>query len=61
MGAVLAFAEAIGEGGVGPHQINRFATLATVFVGLEGSGVLLGYAFLAKPLGLFRLHEEMRE
>jgi hypothetical protein len=45
---------AIGEGSTGPHQIGRFAVLATVFVGLECSGILLGYAFLAKPLGLFR-------
>lgn len=54
IGVVLALAEAIGEGGLGPHQMNRFAALATAFVGLEGSGVLVGYAFLAKPLGLFR-------
>ncbi len=54
MGVVLALAEAIGEGGLGPHQVSRFAALATVFAGLEGSGVVLGYAFLAKPLGLFR-------
>jgi len=53
-GVVLALAEAIGEGGLGPHQIGRFAVLAAVFAGLECSGVVLGYAFLAKPLGLFR-------
>ena len=50
LGVVLALAEAMGEGGLGPH----FAVLVTVFAGLEGAGVLLGYAFLAKPLGLFR-------
>ena len=50
MGIVLAFAEAMGEGGLGPH----FAVLATIFVGLEGAGVLVGYALLAKPLRLFR-------
>ena len=54
IGVLLALAEAIGEGGLGPHQIGRFAVLATVFAVLEGSGVVLGYAFLAKPLGLFR-------
>jgi len=54
IGVVLALAEAIGEGSMGPHQVGRFAVLATVFVGLECSGILLGYAFLAKPLGLFR-------
>ena len=54
IGVLLALAEAIGEGGLGPHQVGQFAALATVFAGLEGSGVVLGYAFLAKPLGLFR-------
>jgi hypothetical protein len=54
LGVVLALAEAIGEGGLGPHQIGRFAAVAAVFAGLECYGVLLGYAFLAKPLGLFR-------
>ena len=50
IGVVLALAEAMGEGGLGPH----FVLLATIFVSLEGAGVLLGYIFLAKPLGLFR-------
>jgi hypothetical protein len=50
IGVALALAEAMGEGGLGPH----FVLLVTVFAGLEGAGVLLGYAFLAKPLGLFR-------
>jgi hypothetical protein len=54
MGLALALAEAIGEGGLGLYQVNRFIAVATAFVGLEGSGVLVGYAFLAKPLGLFR-------
>jgi hypothetical protein len=54
MGLVLALAEAIGEGGLAPHQVNRFIAVASAFVGLEASGVVVGYAFLAKPLGLFR-------
>jgi hypothetical protein len=54
MGLALALAEAIGEGGLGLYQVNRFIAVATAFVGLEGSGVLVGYAFLAKPQGLFR-------
>ena len=54
MGAVLALTEALGEGGLGP----RFAVLATIFIGLEGAGVLMGYAFLAKPLRLFRHDSE---
>src|SRR6266849_4361493 len=32
----------------------EYLTYLSVFVGLECSGILLGYAFLAKPLGLFR-------
>ena len=52
MGFVLALAETMAEGG--PQQIGRFAIVAAVFMGLEGAGVLLGYALLAKPLGLFR-------
>ncbi len=54
LGLALALAEAIGEGGLGPHEANRFVAIAAIFVGLEGSGILIGYAFLAKPLGLFR-------
>ena len=50
MGVVLALAEAMGEGGLGSH----FALLITIFAGLEGVAFLLGYAFLAKPLRLFR-------
>lgn len=52
MGLVLALAEAFGEGGL--HQLGRFAPVAAVFVSLEAAAVLLGYAFLASPLGLFR-------
>lgn len=50
MGMVLALAEAMSEGGLGSH----FVVLAAIFVGLESAGVVLGYAFLAKPLRLFR-------
>lgn len=52
IGAVLALGEMIGEGS--PHQIGRFALVAAVFISLEGTGVVLGYSLLAKPLGLFR-------
>jgi hypothetical protein len=54
IGLALALAEAIGEGGLGSNQANRFVAVAALFVSLEASGVLVGYAFLAKPLGLFR-------
>jgi hypothetical protein len=53
MGIVLTLGETLGEGG-GPHQIGRFAMIAAVFVSLECAAVLLGYALLAQPLGLFR-------
>jgi hypothetical protein len=54
MGGMLALVEIGGEGGPGPHQAGRLITVVAVFVGLEGAGVLLGYALLAQPLGLFR-------
>jgi hypothetical protein len=53
MGMVLALGETLGEGG-GLHQIGRFAMIAAIFISLECIAVLLGYALLAKPLGLFR-------
>jgi hypothetical protein len=53
MGIALTLGETFGEGG-GPHQIGRFAIVAGVFIGLECAAVLLGYALLARPLGLFR-------
>lgn len=53
MGILLVLAEVLGEGG-GPPQFGRLALVVTIFVSLECTGVLLGYALLAKPLGLFR-------
>jgi hypothetical protein len=54
LGVALAIAEGIGEGGLGSNQANRFVAIVAIFVILEASGVLIGYVFLAKPLGLFR-------
>ena len=54
IGLALAFAEAIGEGGLRSSHAYRFVAVAALFISLEASGVLVGYAFLAKPLGLFR-------
>jgi hypothetical protein len=52
IGAVLAFGE------TGLHtQIGRIE----VFAGIECLGVLLGYAFFVKPLGLARLPSQVRE
>jgi hypothetical protein len=50
MGLFLVFAESM-EGGGGPN-IPRFAFVASVYIGLETAGLLIGYGFLRKPLGL---------
>jgi hypothetical protein len=52
MGIALLFSEMIGEGG--PPQLTRLAMVASIFIGEELGGVLLGYAILVKPVGLFR-------
>ncbi len=52
MGIALLRLEMSGEGG--SPQIGKLAMVAAVFIGAECGGVLLGYALLAKPLGLFR-------
>jgi len=52
MGIALLLLEMSGEGG--PPQLGKLAMVAAVFIGVECGGVLLGYALLAKPLGLFR-------
>ncbi|MGB8644840.1 MAG: hypothetical protein WCF84_06355, partial [Anaerolineae bacterium] len=52
IGAALLLAEFLSEGG--PNTAGRLVMVAAVFVGLESSAVLLGYALLAQPLGLFR-------
>jgi hypothetical protein len=53
LGIALVLGDMLGEGG-GPHQIGRLAFVIAVFVSLESFAVLLGYALLARPLGLFR-------
>jgi hypothetical protein len=53
LGLAVVVGEMLGEGG-GPHQIGRLAFVVAVFVSLECFAVLLGYALLARPLGLFR-------
>jgi hypothetical protein len=53
LGIALVLGEMLGEGG-GPHQVGRLAFVVAVFVSLESFAVLLGYALLARPLGLFR-------
>jgi hypothetical protein len=52
MGAALALAEAIGEG---PSPIpGRFVIVMSIFIGIESAGLLLGYALLARFLGIYR-------
>ncbi len=52
MGIAVALAEVIGEGL--PDELRRAAAVTAIFVGLEGAGVLLGYALFARFLGVFR-------
>jgi hypothetical protein len=52
LGIALLLSDMIGEGG--PLQLGRLAMVATIFIGVEFTAVLLGYALLAKPIGLFR-------
>ena len=52
MGIALLLADLIGEGG--PPHLGRLALVATIFISVEFGGVLVGYALLAKPIGLFR-------
>ena len=52
MGIVLLLAEFSGEGG--PPQLGRLVLVASIFIGVEFGGVLIGYALLAKLIGLFR-------
>jgi hypothetical protein len=52
MGLALLRSAMSAEGG--PPQHGKLAMVAVVFIGAEYGGVLLGYALLAKPLGLFR-------
>lgn len=51
VGAALVVFEMIGEGALG--SMRQLAIVAAVFIGLECSGVLLGYALLRRWLGLF--------
>ena len=52
LGIALLLSDMIGEGG--PPQQGRLAMVATIFIGVEFSAVLLGYALLMMPIGLFR-------
>ena len=51
MGGALVLAEMLVEGG-SPDLLKR-AFVVAVYVGLETAGLLIGYVFLHRPLGLF--------
>jgi len=51
-GAALLVAELLGEGL--PPSASRSALVGAVLVGLEGTGVVLGYAIFREPLGILR-------
>jgi len=51
MGTALVVAEAIGEGA--PNQ-SIFLLVLTVFIGIEGTGVLQGYVLFKQFLGIMR-------
>jgi hypothetical protein len=53
MGMLIAEIEGLSEGG-GSSRLMLIVTVTAITVGVESSGVLLGYIFLAKPIGLFR-------
>ncbi len=53
LGIIFVVAESTEGGGILP---SRFVLVASVYVGLETAGILIGYAFLRKPLGLV-LHD----
>ncbi len=51
-GGLLALVEIMHEGA--PQRSSQLAMVASIYIGVETTGVLLGYLFFAKPLGLFR-------
>jgi hypothetical protein len=59
LGIVLLLSDMIGEGG--PHQLGRLVLVASIFIGVEFVGVLVGYVLLAKPVGLLRTYSHSDE
>ena len=54
MGAALALAEMLFEGS--PGKLSQLIKISAIFLSFEAAAIVVGYALLAKPLGLFR-HE----
>lgn len=52
IGGILVLAETLGGGG--PQHLGQLLLIVSIFIGLECVGVVLSYALLARPLGLFR-------
>jgi hypothetical protein len=48
----FSLVEAVGEG-LSP-DLGRAVMVVSVFTGLEGAGILLGYGLLARILGIYR-------
>jgi hypothetical protein len=53
IGAISLLAEAF-EGGMGSAPPARILLVSSFFIGAGASGLLIAFAFLKKPLGLFR-------
>jgi hypothetical protein len=51
-GLALVSVELLADGGGAPPQLARIVLVVSVYVGLETSGLLIGYALLRGPLGL---------
>lgn len=51
-GLALVAVELLADGGGAPPQLARIVLVVSVYVGLETSGLLIGYALLRGPLGL---------
>jgi hypothetical protein len=60
LGILMGLCLVLGESTEGEARLPlaRLAFVASVYVGLETAGVLIGYGFLRKPLGLF--HRDSR-
>jgi len=58
-GFFLALAELRGNGGW-PHLTSKVFFVTLVYVGLETTGILMGYVLLRRPLGLFSQSQQQQ-
>lgn len=54
LGILLLSSEFIIEGGGNEMNMARLAFIASIYIGLETTGLLIGYGLLSRPLGLFQ-------